>query len=331
MHILIVHDQKIPVAGYGGTERVIWGLAKSLRDLGHQVTFLVPQGSYCPFASVLIWNPLVSLNVQIPASVDVVHLNHTPSETLLKPYVVTIHGNVPAETILDINSIFVSQNHANRYGSESFIHNGLDWSDYGRPNLAQPRNHFHFLGKAAWRIKNVQGAIDTTLQSPNEQLAVLGGTRLNLKMGFRMTWSSRIQFYGTVGGQQKLDLLSQSKGLIFPVRWHEPFGLAITESLYFGCPIFATPYGSLPELVKPEFGVLSDQQTALTEAIQHASDFSKEACHTYARDVFDAQSMAKKYVIVYERALNGHALNPQNPQLIEKNPPKFLPWNNKRL
>ncbi|MDT8888141.1 glycosyltransferase [Aquirufa sp. LEPPI-3A] len=331
MHILIVHDQKIPVAGYGGTERVIWGLAKSLRDLGHQVTFLVPQGSYCPFASVIIWNPLVSLNAQIPASVDVVHLNHTPSETMIKPYVVTVHGNVPAETILDINSIFVSQNHANRYGSESFIHNGLDWSDYGKPNLAQSRNHFHFLGKAAWRVKNVQGAIDTTLQSPNEQLAVLGGTRLNLKMGFRMTWSPRIQFYGTVGGQQKLDLLGQSKGLIFPVRWHEPFGLAITESLYFGCPIFATPYGSLPELVKPEFGVLSDQQSALSDAIQHASDFSKEACHDYARDVFDAQSMAKKYMIAYECVLNGRTLNTQNPQLIEKNPPKFLPWNNKSL
>lgn len=331
MHILIVHDQKIPVAGYGGTERVIWGLAKSLRDLGHQVTFLVPQGSYCPFASVIIWNPLVSLNAQIPASVDVVHLNHTPSETMIKPYVVTVHGNVSAETILNINSIFVSKNHANRYGSESFIHNGLDWNDYGKPNLAQSRNHFHFLGKAAWRVKNVQGAIDTTLQSPNEQLAVLGGTRLNLKMGFRMTWSPRIQFYGTVGGQQKLDLLGQSKGLIFPVRWHEPFGLAITESLYFGCPIFATPYGSLPELVKPEFGVLSDQQTALSDAIQHASDFSKEACHDYARDVFNAQSMAKKYVIAYECVLNGRTLNTQNPQLIEKNPPKFLPWNNKSL
>lgn len=327
MHILIVHDQKIPVAGYGGTERVIWGLAKSLKELGHQITFLVPQGSTCPFASVLTWNPHLSVNEQIPESVDVVHFNQAPIEQIKKPYVVTIHGNFGGDIKLNINSIFVSKNQANRYGSDSFVHNGLDWSDYGKPNLSQKRTHFHFLGKAAWRVKNVQGAIDTILQRPNERLAVLGGTRLNLKMGFRMTWSSRIQFYGTVGGQQKLDLLSESKGLVFPVRWHEPFGLAITESLYFGCPVFATPYGSLPELVTPEFGFLSDQQEELAEAISHASDYNKQDCHSYARHVFDALSMAKKYLKAYESVLNGKCLNTQEPQLLDKQTPKFLPWN----
>jgi glycosyltransferase involved in cell wall biosynthesis len=327
MHILIVHDQKIPVAGYGGTERVIWGLAKSLIDLGHQVTFLVPEGSSCPFATVQIWNPNQPLNEQIPAAIDVVHMNHLPRETITKPYVVTIHGNPGTETLLDKNAIFVSQNHAERYGSTSFIHNGLDWSDYGQPNLHLPRTHFHFLGKAAWRVKNVQGAIDTVLQTPKETLAVMGGTRLNLKMGFRMTWNRRVQFYGTVGGQQKLDLLTQSKGLLFPVRWHEPFGLAITESLYFGCPIFGTPYGSLPEIVTASTGFLSTHTEELAVAIQHANDYNRQDCHAYARDFFDAQTMAKKYVIAYESVLNGHYLHKDIPQLVDKKIPKFLPWN----
>jgi glycosyltransferase involved in cell wall biosynthesis len=327
MHILIVHDQKIPVAGYGGTERVIWGLAKSLIDLGHQVSFLVPEGSSCPFATVQIWNPNLSLNQQIPAAIDVVHMNHLLRDTITKPYVVTIHGNPSENATLDKNAIFVSQNHATRYGSTSFIHNGLDWSDYGQPNLHQPRTHFHFLGKAAWRVKNVQGAIDTILHTPNEKLAVLGGTRLNLKMGFRMTWSRRVQFYGTVGGQQKLDLLSHSKGLLFPVRWHEPFGLAITESLYFGCPIFATPYGSLTELVTEEFGFLSDQEDKMADAIQHANEYNKQNCHAYARDVFDSLTMANKYLKAYEKVLNGHFLSESTPHLLEKDSPKFLPWN----
>jgi glycosyltransferase involved in cell wall biosynthesis len=327
MHILIVHDQKIPVAGYGGTERVIWGLAKSLSDLGHQVTFLVPEGSHCPFATVLKWNPNLSLNEQIPAHIDVVHVNHNPKESIAKPYVVTIHGNPSADNTLDKNAIFVSKNHAERYGSQSFIHNGLDWDDYGKPNLHQPRTHFHFLGKAAWRVKNVQGAIDTVLKTPKETLAVLGGTRLNVKMGFRMTWSQRVQFYGTVGGQQKLDLLTQSKGLIFPVRWHEPFGLAITESLYFGCPIFATPYGSLTELVPESFGFLSSNMQELARAIQQADNYSRQDCHSYARDIFDSRTMAIKYLKAYENVLNGHFLSQSTPHLLSEDPPKFLPWN----
>jgi glycosyltransferase involved in cell wall biosynthesis len=326
MHILIVHDQQIPVSGYGGTERVIWGLAKSLNSLGHQVTFLVPAGSICPFASILVWNPQTPINEQIPEYIDVVHLNYLPQEIISKPYVVTIHGNINSDTLLDKNAIFVSRNHALRYGSNSFIHNGLDWSDYGKPDLQLSKTHFHFLGKAAWRVKNVQGAIDTVIKSPSETLAVLGGNRLNVKMGFRMTWSPRISFYGTVGGQQKLDLLTRSKGLIFPVRWHEPFGLAITESLYFGCPIFATPYGSLPELVTSEVGYLSNYRQELSQAILSADNFNRNNCHAYARDVFDANTMAKKYIKAYENVLNGQFLNEEIPRLIDKNTPKLLPW-----
>ena len=52
-----------------------------------------------------------------------------------------------------------------------------------------------------------------------------------------------------VGGTNKTKLLNQSKGLLFPVRWHEPFGLAILESLHYGCPVFGTPRGSCLKLV----------------------------------------------------------------------------------
>ena len=61
-----------------------------------------------------------------------------------------------------------------------------------------------------------------------------------------------------VGGNKKNRLLQHSKGLIFPVKWDEPFGLAITESLYCGCPVFGTPYGSLPELVPSDVGFLAE-------------------------------------------------------------------------
>jgi hypothetical protein len=53
MHVLIVNRHRIPVFAYGGTERVIWDLARSLTRRGHTVTFLVPKGSRCDFARVL--------------------------------------------------------------------------------------------------------------------------------------------------------------------------------------------------------------------------------------------------------------------------------------
>lgn len=328
MHILIVNDTVLPVQLYGGTERVIWYLGKELVKLGHKVSYLVKQGSYSEFARVIFideTNPIIN---QIPEDVDIVHFNFTPIgiETIKKPYLITMHGNLNDKRKLDINTVFVSKNHAERFGSEEFVHNGLDWDDYSKPILDNKRNYFHFLGNAAWRVKNVKGSIDIIKSSNKENLKVLGGKRFNFKMGLRFTFSPRISFYGMVGGEKKDKLLNGSKGLIFPVRWHEPFGLAIIESLYFGCPVFGTPYGSLKELVPEEVGVLSNNKNTLIEAIKNSKDFSPISCHNYAKDMFNSKKMALSYIEKYERVLSGETLNKTNPQLIEIQTEKFLIW-----
>jgi len=299
MNILIVHDQKLPVFTYGGTERVIWSLAKELHAMGHQVSFLLPKGSSCDFASVYVWDPTRDINEQIPDHIDVVHFQKDPGVEIKKPFVVTIHGNGNEHKDIPSNYIFVSKDHAARHGSENFVYNGLNWDDYAEPNFNIKRTHFHFLGNAAWRVKNIKGAIDIIKQTPKEELAVLGGVRFNVKMGIRFTFSPRVKFYGMVGGQHKFELLNHSKGLIFPVLWPEPFGLAITESLFYGCPVFGTPNGSLPELISSEYGYLSHDPADLVEAIAHVDSYDRKKCHEYARDVFNSRVMAEKYYAKY--------------------------------
>ena len=151
----------------------------------------------------------------------------------------------------------------------------------------------------------------------------MGGDRLNLKRGFRFTWSRRVHFAGMVGGQQKLDLLNGSRGLIFPVLWDEPFGLAVIESLYFGCPVFATPYGALPELVPQDCGVLSASRSTLAEAVRQRP-FDARACHRQANLHFSAVAMAQAYLEKYARILAGETLNPAAPVMAAN--PKALPW-----
>ncbi|MHA8051134.1 glycosyltransferase [Aquirufa sp. ROCK-SH2] len=326
MNILIVHDQKLPVFTYGGTERVIWALGKELHLLGHQVSFLLPVFTHCDFAKIIVRDYSKNINDQIPKEIDIVHFQKEPDQQITQPHVVTIHGNGNGTSQLNINTIFVSKNHAERHGSTSFVHNGLDWNEYAKPDLQRTRSHFHFLGNAAWRVKNVRGAINIIQKTPHEELDVLGGCRFNFKMGLRFTFSPRVHFFGMVGGQQKFDLLNRSKGLIFPVLWHEPFGLAITESLFFGCPVFGTPYGALPEIISSEYGFLSNNSQTISEHIQQAESYDKIKCHEYAREVFDSKTMAKKYLSHYEKVLNGQTLNLKNPQLMEKNGPKFLAW-----
>ena len=322
MHILLVNNSVIPVYAYGGTERVIWDLGKSLVALGHRVSYLVAPGSRCDFGQVLVIQPQLPWDAQIPADVDVAHFQFNPVTPVTRPHLVTEHGNARKVKPLPLNTVFVSRDHAARYGSAEFVYNGLDWSAYGDVDLERPRQHYHFLGKAAWSVKNVRGAI-LVARLAGVELDVLGGDRLNFRRGFRWTLSRRVRFHGMVGGAQKNQLLNASRGLIFPVRWHEPFGLAVIESLYFGCSVFATPYGALPELVPAQCGVLCARASVLAQAVrEHRPD--PRACNRYVVENFSAQRMTLGYLRYYERIAASETLHKTHP--VIQGSARDLPW-----
>jgi glycosyltransferase involved in cell wall biosynthesis len=116
-----------------------------------------------------------------------------------------------------------------------------------------------------------------------------------------------------VGGEKKNNLIKASAGLIFPVLWDEPFGLAITESMYFGCPVFGTPRGSLPELVNEDLGFLSNDYNKIAEALKNADNYNRKFISEYARENFNSKIMAEKYFEKYLLVLNGKKLNNHNP------------------
>jgi glycosyltransferase involved in cell wall biosynthesis len=331
MKILIVHDTFIPVFAYGGTERAIWALGKELAKMGHEVTFLVKEGSSCPFARVLPLDMQKPLAAQIPDDVDVAHFLFEVKEAIPKPYIITLQGNSDGPKTFDPNTVFVSRNHAERHGASVFVYNGIDLDDYGKPDTSNRRKYFHFLAKAAWRVKNVRGAIEIT-ERAGERLDVIGGYRINFSMGFRFTLSPRVRFHGMLGGAEKNVVMQSSKGLIFPVLWHEPFGIAIVESLYFGCPVFATPYGSLPELLnlqsegKSEFGFLSSKKAELVEAVKAAGAYDRQRCQDYVAAHFSSLQMTKNYLKLYEQVLNGRPLHDKAPEMTEMQQEKFLPF-----
>ena len=315
MKIIIITSSKLPVAKYGGTERVLWSLGNELHKLGHKVVIVAGPGSSCPFAEVIHWDGTSNFREIIPPDHDLIHFFSDFAGEVNSPYLVTQQGNSQLGQVSSIQTVFVSMDHAARHGSDVFVHNGLDWSDVEVVNM--PRKDFHFLGKAAWRRKNVRGAISVTKRLHGKNLHVLGGHRLNFSMGFRFTASPRVKFHGMVDDTYKQRIMQQSQGLVFPVRWNEPFGLAITESLYCGCPVFGTPYGSLPELVTSEVGFLSSKSIDLVEAMESADEWSSLTCRDYAVENFNSRRMALKYLDIYEQVVDGKVLNKTAPKLLD--------------
>ncbi len=327
MNILIEDITAVlPVKKYGGTERVMWSLGKELAKLGHRVFFLAKKGSHCDFATVIHFDENKDIQSHIPEEIDVVHLFYSLNHEVNKPNLFTMGGNPTPDRKLNINMVFVSENHAKRYGSTSYVHNGLDWDDYPEPDLNSKRNYLHFLAKASWKVKNLFGTAKIALKSGNK-LQVMGGKRWdsrNIKRGLKYVLNPNIVFHGMVDNQIKMKVAQNSKALVFPVIWHEPFGLAITESLYAGCAVFGTKNGSLPELITSEVGFVGDNSDDIAKAIKEF-DYNPKRCHDYAVKYFNSKIMAQKYLKRYEKVISGETLNTEMPKYVESENiiPKF--------
>ena len=46
-----------------------------------------------------------------------------------------------------------------------------------------------------------------------------------------------------------VEFLGNATGLVFPINWREPFGLAMIEAMACGTPVLAMGNGSVPEVV----------------------------------------------------------------------------------
>src|SRR5438046_3833645 len=79
MHIAIASHHRLPVTGYGGTERVVVALVRGLVALGHRVTLIAATGTRVPEAHVVetppkrLRDPTIDLVTLCPADTDVLH------------------------------------------------------------------------------------------------------------------------------------------------------------------------------------------------------------------------------------------------------------------
>jgi glycosyltransferase involved in cell wall biosynthesis len=98
------------------------------------------------------------------------------------------------------------------------------------------------------------------------------------------------------------------------------------ESLFYGCPVFGTPYGALPEIVTPDVGFLSNRCSELAAQLEQSARFDPKTCHEHAVSQFNSKKMALSYLTYYQKVLDGVFINEKPPQLLEIQKDKFLPW-----
>jgi len=131
----------------------------------------------------------------------------------------------------------------------------------------------------------------------------------------------KIEKIGMVTTRRRAELLGRAKGLLFPIKWEEPFGLVMIEAMACGTPVIAYNRGSVSEIVKDGvtgFIIDSDNENrpgrgnwvikkqgieGLVEAIKRIGEIDRAACKKHVEKHFTVEKMVTSYEEVYQKIL----------------------------
>jgi glycosyltransferase involved in cell wall biosynthesis len=323
-----------PPPGYGGTELVVANLANGLVERGHDVRLFAHRHS----TTKAVLHPSVDspqetlvfpyhrevLHVadafENLGDVDIVH-SHTAAalcfERLIgKPMVTTIHGLTDMRTHTFHHyrsSRFVSiSDNAQRTGQAGLnwiarVYNGIDVGYY-QPGADATRDYLLHLAALSER-KGTAEAVRIARRAGVP--LILAGPIYEADRAFfeervePFIDGKSVRYVGVVAGADKIRLLSGALGLLLPLRFHEPFGLVMAESLSCGVPVIVNDIGSAREIVRDgETGFVCSSDDDAVAAIGRLSSLRPAACREAAVRSFSVDAMVSAYEGVYASVLN---------------------------
>lgn len=103
----------------------------------------------------------------------------------------------------------------------------------------------------------------------------------------------------------KSDFLGGAIATLFPIRWHEPFGLVMIESMACGTPVIAFNKGSVPEIVENgKSGFIVETEEEMTEAVKKVGQIDRSYCRQHAVKNFNVDVMVDGYLEAYKKVLD---------------------------
>lgn len=331
----------MPPSGYGGIEWVVAALADGLVDVGHDVTLHAAGGSTTKATLQTVFDVAPSLHIGNPwyeAShavaaytnldrFDIVH-DHTgaigpaiAAGIIDRPPVVnTLHGcwtdanGRLYRAISDrIALVGISNDQVSRTPEgvqvAGVVNNGVALERY--PFRAGKEDFLLFVGRAS------------ADKGPEVAVEVAKRVGLPLVMAIKVNEPLEIEYFETmiapaihgadvdvrtgVGHDEKVDLMGRARAVLVPIRWDEPFGLVMAESMACGTPVVAYRRGAAPEIVVDgQTGYLIEPGDlgAFTRATEAVGAIDPAVCRTRVEEELSAQRMVERYVALYERLLS---------------------------
>jgi glycosyltransferase involved in cell wall biosynthesis len=112
----------------------------------------------------------------------------------------------------------------------------------------------------------------------------------------------QIRYLGSIGPQQRADVLGSAAVLLHPIAFDEPFGLSVVEAMACGTPVIAYRRGSMPEVIDEGVtGFLAHDVDSAVAAVSKTVGLDRSAVSARAASRFGADRMVDDYLRVYEQ------------------------------
>jgi len=323
---------RTPPRHYGPWERVVSLLTEGLVAKGIDVTLFATADSITKGRLHAVCNGGYEENKTIEPKVweclhiselfdradefDLIH-NHfdflplTYSKLVMTPVVTTIHG-FSSSRILPVyekyngKAFYVAISEADRSPKLNYIatiHHGIDIDDF--TFVSEPEDSLLFFS----RIHPEKGAKEAI------EIARAAGKKLIMagviqdENYFKSEVEPHIDgddvtYVGSVGPDQRDELLGKASALLHPISFDEPFGLSIIEAMCCGTPVIAFNRGSMQELIQHGVnGFLVSNVEAAVDSVKELSTIDRSSCHRFVVENFSTKRMVNDYLNVYKDIL----------------------------
>lgn len=340
MRIAVLAPPYLPVPPllYGGTEKIVSLLTEGLVARGHDVT-LFASGDSVTCAKLSSLYPIALGNSGLNKSdiskplahykacydrageFDIIHSHGQYTSLagaagLKTPVVFTWHGSfypgeAPEEKRVQLaqhknfNYISISDNQRGGLADLHYVatvYNALNISEY----IYVPQKKQEYL---LWigRMSPKKGAYEAIMAAKSV------GIRLEMAAAIdpidRPYFEEKIKplidgqsviYHGEIGHKALVELYGGAIATLYPISWHEPFGLVMTESMACGTPVIAFDIGSVPEIVQDTVtGFIVHDAPGLADAIQRIGEIDRAACRKHVEDHFTVERMVTDYERIY--------------------------------
>ena len=329
--------EAVPPKLYGGTERIVSFLTEELVRMGHDVTLFASGDSVTSAKLEPCWPQAMRLDetatdylaphimmvetiARRAADFDIIHLHidylgYPILSRVGVPFVTTLHGRLDLPVLVPLYAMFphvqvvsISDSQRKPLAEANYIstiHHGLPTgllrqgpgdggylAFIGRisPEKA-PDAAIRIAGEAGWKIK-IAAKIDNADKVYFEE---------KIRHLFELP---HVEYIGEINDEQKSEFLGNAAGLLFPIAWSEPFGLAMIEAMACGTPVIAMRNGSVPEVVDDGVtGFIVESEAQAVAAVGKLSVLDRDRIRRIFETRFSARRMAEEYVDIYRELI----------------------------